>query len=69
MQSQVRQIITTYCLCDDFLFAWGHHDVPEGLWQALFGLLAQVHKQSNDAQEYAVDSLPLPVCDNIAGLR
>ncbi len=118
MPSQVRQIITIYCLCDDFLQAWGHtdapqakmttaqvmtvalvasalfcgnqdrsrcflqehgyirpmlskgcfnrrlHEVPETLWQALFGLLAQVHKELNSSQEYAVDSLPVPVCDN-----
>ncbi len=118
MQSQVRQIITIYCLCDDFLCAWGHkdvpqaklttaqvmtvalvavtlfngnqdrsrcflkehgyirpmlskgcfnrrlHEVPEALWQALFDLLAQVHKHGNQSQEYAVDSLPVAVCDN-----
>ncbi len=29
MQSQVRQIITIYCLCDDFLCAWGHTDAPQ----------------------------------------
>ncbi len=142
-----KPIITIYCLCDDFLQAWGHkdapqakmttaqvmtvalvaatlfhgnhersrcflqehgyipamlskgnlnrrlHDVPEALWQALFALLAQVHQQMTKTQEqmtktqeqmtktqeqmtktqeqmtktqdYAVDSLPVPVCDNI----
>ncbi len=114
-----KPIITIYCLCDDFLQAWGHkdapqakmttaqvmtvalvaatlfhgnhersrcflqehgyipvmlskgnlnrrlHDVPETLWQALFALLAQVHQQINKTQDYAVDSLPVPVCDNI----
>ena len=119
MPSQVRQIIAIYCLCDDFLCAWGHtdapqarmttaqvmtvalvapalfcgnqdrsrlflkehgyirpmlskgnfnrrlHDIPEALWQAFFDLLAQVHQQMNESQEYAVDSLPVPVCDNI----
>ena len=119
MQEQVRQIITIYCLCDDFLRAWGckdapqakmstaqvmtvslvavtlfsgnqersrcflkeHgyiknmlskgnfnrrlHEVPEAVWQALFQLLSDVHKQMNQNQEYAVDSLPVPVCDNI----
>lgn len=118
MQSQVHQIIAIYCLCDDFLCAWGHtdapqakmttaevmtvslvavtlfhgnhdrsrgflkehgyinnmlcksnfnrrlHEIPEALWQALFDLLAKVHKEANKAQEYAVDSLPIPVCDN-----
>ncbi len=122
MLSQVHQIITIYCLCDDFLRAWGRtdapqakmttaevmtvalvaavlfngnqdrsrrflkehgyiktmlskgglnrrlHEVPEVLWQAFFDLLADVHKnvhtQRNAAQEYAVDSLPVAVCDN-----
>ena len=118
MQSQVRQIIAIYCLCDDFLRAWGHkdapqtkmttaevmtvalvavtlfsgnqdrsrcflkehgyiktmlckgnfnrrlHEVPETHWQALFGLLAQVHKDLSEDQYYAVDSLPVAVCDN-----
>ncbi len=47
------------------------HEIPDTLWQALFGLLADVHKQMNqsqeynESQEYAVDSLPVPVCDNI----
>lgn len=114
-----KRIITIYCLCDDFLQAWGHkdapqakmttaqvmtvalvaatlfhgnhersrcflqehgyipamlskgnlnrrlHDVPEALWQALFHLLSQVHQQMTETQDYAVDSLPVPVCDNI----
>jgi len=113
-----ERIITIYCLCDDFLQAWGHadapqaklttaqvmtvalvasalfggnqersrcflkehgyirpmpcksvlnrrlHGIPEALWQALFALLAGVHKQSNEDQSYAVDSLPVAVCDN-----
>jgi len=41
------------------------HEVPEAVWQALFKVLADVHKQLNQSQEYAVDSLPVPVCDNI----
>ena len=119
MPSQVRQIIAIYCLCDDFLRAWGHtdapqakmttakvmtvslvavtlfngnhersrcflkehgyiknmlckghfnrrlHTVPEALWQALFELLAAIHTQGMEPQDYAVDSLPVPVCDNI----
>ena len=40
------------------------HDIPEALWQALFDLLAQVHRQGNEDQHYAVDSLPAAVCDN-----
>ena len=34
------------------------HEVPEALWQTLFALLADVHKQGNDSQYYAVDSMP-----------
>ena len=119
MQEQVRQILSIYCLCDDFLRTWGQkdapqakmttaqvmtvalvavtlfdgnheksrcflkehgyikemlskgafnrrlHEIPDAIWQALFQLLADVHKQLHDCQEYAVDSLPVPVCDNI----
>lgn len=28
-------------------------------------LLAKVHHEQNASQEYAVDSMPIPVCDNI----
>ncbi len=41
------------------------HQVPEVLWQAVFALLADVHKDANENQRYAVDSLPVAVCDNI----
>lgn len=41
------------------------HQVPEVLWQAMFDLLAEVHKETNESQQYAVDSLPVAVCDNI----
>ena len=112
-----EHIITIYCLCDDFLGAWGHEDdpqakmttaevmtvalvaafffvgnqrlsavflrehgymprmlspgrlnrrlhaVPEATWRALFALLAGVHRRMNAGQEYAADSLPVPVCD------
>lgn len=118
MQTFVRQIIAIYCLCDDFLSARGHqdvpqaklttaqvmtvalvasalfcgnqersrvflkehgyiqpmlskgcfnrrlHEVPEAVWQALFALLAQVHQEGNESQQYAVDSMPAVVCDN-----
>ena len=40
------------------------HKIPEATWQALFSLLAQVHKQADDDQQYVVDSLPVPACDN-----
>ncbi len=119
MPEQVRQILSIYCLCDDFLRAWGQkdapqakmttaqvmtvalvavtlfngnqersrcflqehgyipkmlskgafnrrlHEIPDAVWQALFRLLADVHKRLNGNQEYAVDSLPVPACDNI----
>lgn len=119
MHSQVRQIITIYCFCDDFLQSRGHkdasqaklttaevmtlalvsvtlfsgnqdrchgffvehgyiktrlsksqfnrrlHQVPEVLWQAMFNLLAEVHKEASESQQYAVDSFPVAVCDNI----
>jgi hypothetical protein len=41
------------------------HAIPEAIWQALFALLAEVNKQTSDGQEYLLDSLPVPVCDNI----
>ena len=42
------------------------HEIPDAVWQALLSLLADVLKQLNAAQGYAVDSLPVPACDNIA---
>ncbi len=41
------------------------HAIPEGLWLGLFTLLAESVKRLNPEQEYVVDSLPVPVCDNI----
>ena len=43
------------------------HRVEPTLWRVLFELLAQVFKQRNDPefQTYAVDSLPVAVCENI----
>lgn len=114
-----QQVITIFCLCDDFLKAMRHtddpqarvssaevmtvalvgayffggnqeasrrflcehgyipamlsksrfnrrlHALPEALWQALFHLLAQVHRQGEPAREYLIDSFPMPACDNI----
>ena len=40
------------------------HAIPEHVWLGLFYALADVHKQSNEGQEYIVDSLPVAVCDN-----
>ncbi len=42
------------------------HRVEPTLWRALFALLAQTFKERNDPDRtYAVDSLPVAVCDNI----
>ncbi len=43
------------------------HAIEPELWRVLFELLAQTFKERNDPefQTYAVDSLPVPVCDNI----
>ena len=39
--------------------------IPEAVWLALFGFLAELYKQANTDSEYAMDSFPVPVCDNI----
>jgi hypothetical protein len=41
------------------------HAIPESLWTALFSVLAAIDQQTNTHKEYIVDSLPVPVCDNI----
>lgn len=41
------------------------HALPLGLWQTLFEVLGQVFKAHNPTQDYVVDSLPIPACDNI----
>ncbi len=42
------------------------HRIEPTLWRALFGLLAEAFKERNDPDRtYAVDSLPVAVCDNI----
>jgi len=119
-QKEMRtQIITLYCLCDDFLRARRWRDdpqakmstaevmtvslvaaalfdgnqeksrrflkehgyiktmlsksrfnrrryaIPEVLWQGLLWLLGEAAKLANPEGVYAVDSVPIPVCDNI----
>ena len=113
-----EKIITLYCVCADFLTAFGHHEdvqsrvstaevmttalvaaalfhgnqersrlflreygyiprmlskgqfnrrlhaISEETWQALFALLAEAHKRANEGQDYVIDSMPVPVCDN-----
>ena len=39
--------------------------IPETVWLALFSILAELFKQANTDNEYAMDSFPVPVCDNI----
>jgi DDE family transposase len=41
------------------------HAIDPHLWRSLFDLLAEAFKQSHPDQTYVVDSLPVPVCDNI----
>ena len=41
------------------------HAIKPDLWQALFGVLAEIFKERNDDGAYVVDSLPVAVCDNI----
>jgi Transposase DDE domain len=42
------------------------HKIDPALWQGLFSLLAEFFKRRNSKERtYAVDSLPVPVCDNI----
>jgi transposase len=41
------------------------HQIPDTLWQALFALLAAIHKQTNTEQDYIVDSCPVAACDNL----
>ena len=45
------------------------HALPDTLWQAMFALLAEIAKQTNPEPTYCVDSLPVPVCDNIRIFR
>ena len=37
--------------------------IPEGLWPGLFRVLAEAYQTTNAGHAYAVDSLPLPVCE------
>jgi hypothetical protein len=41
------------------------HGIPTGVWEMLFHILAEIFKAENASQEYCLDSLPVPVCDNI----
>ena len=41
------------------------HAIPEVLWQGMLWLLGEAAKLANPEGIYAVDSVPIPVCDNI----
>jgi hypothetical protein len=41
------------------------HALPLVLWEVLFEVLGQTFKALNLTQQYTVDSMPIPVCDNI----
>lgn len=41
------------------------HRLPLSLWTTFFDLMGQVFKSHNPDQNYTVDSMPFPVCDNI----
>ena len=41
------------------------HAIPDTLWQALFYLLASIHKQANTEKDYIIDSCPVAACDNL----
>lgn len=41
------------------------HQIPEGVWRQMGYVLGEANKQVNPNHEYIVDSMPVPVCDNI----
>jgi hypothetical protein len=41
------------------------HAISEAVWRLLGYALGEAYKQLNPDQEYIVDSIPVPVCDNI----
>lgn len=41
------------------------HAIPLGLWQSCLSMLGRVFQQRNQTAEYIIDSVPVPVCDNI----
>ena len=41
------------------------HQIPEMVWRQLGYVLGEANKHLNPTQEYIVDSIPVPVCDNI----
>ena len=41
------------------------HAIARELWRSLFRVLGEVFVRHNQSQNYVVDSLPVPACDNI----
>lgn len=41
------------------------HAIGEYVWQSLVFILSEAFKQTNEDNEYIIDSFPVPVCDNI----
>lgn len=41
------------------------HQIPEGVWRQMSYVLGEANKQVNANHDYIVDSMPVPVCDNI----
>lgn len=41
------------------------HAIPEEIWEQIFYLMSLIFKQRNTTQEYAIDSFPVQVCENI----
>lgn len=41
------------------------HQIPEVVWRQMGYALGEAHKALNEGQEYIVDSIPVPACDNI----
>ncbi len=41
------------------------HAIDKALWHTLFRLLGEVFVRHNATANYVIDSLPVPVCDNI----
>ena len=41
------------------------HAVDGSVWENLFCILSETFKETDEGQEYIIDSFPVPVCDNI----
>jgi hypothetical protein len=41
------------------------HSIDSCIWELIHATLADIFKERNSSQEYAVDSFPAAVCENI----